>query len=149
GAAPGTAGTNGDDSGANFSFWTGSAYSSTTAATNLANAIVRTGNANVPVTATASSSTVTVIADDPGTAQNAFALSNGLTGMSGFNSTLSGGTTATQDSTHFAISAITSTEASNLATTINANGSTGVTAVGNSPSSGQVKVTANTAGTSG
>jgi hypothetical protein len=157
GAAPGTAGTNGDNTGTNFVFWGGSAYSSTTAATNLAAAITRTANGSggaVPVVASVASSTVTVTADDPPpTGPATFTLSNSFASgsMTGFNAISSTGSTGTQDSTHFAISALTATEASNLATTINANATlqsaSGVTASTGGTST--VTVTANTAGSAG
>jgi hypothetical protein len=153
-ASPLSGGTDGDNTSVgSFSFWTTNApATTTTVASNLAAAINRTVNAGVPVTASASSNVVTVIANDPPpTGPATFTLGNNLGGMSGFNVPSSTGATAMQDTTHFAISLSTTTEASNLAATINANPtlmlSTGVTASTSGTST--VTVTANDAGASG
>ncbi len=88
-----TGGSDGSNTGLNFSFWSGStAVSTTILATNLAAAIQRNGGAPIGVGSTSSTSIVTVTATTAGSAGNSITMQENLPGFSWANPTLFGGT---------------------------------------------------------
>jgi hypothetical protein len=132
----------------------GSFSRSSTASTDAANLISLINSSNcggfVGVTAGGTGASVTLTANTAGTAGNSISLSETMSNFSWSGSSLSGGIASTQSGQDFETNSTAATEATNIADAINVSGngsSVGVAAVANTPSSGEITLTAKTAGT--
>ena len=130
---------------------TGTFARSGTIGTNATNLNTLIGHTNcgsfVGVGSTVASDTVTITATASGSGGNSISLAKTLTTFTWASSTLTGGLNSMTSGTYFATSSTASTEAANIASAINANGST--VGVGATSASGTVTVTATTPGGDG